>query len=93
MINLKEKIYLRIKRYTKNGAPIKAATTPIGKFEAVGKTLEIKSQKLKSSTKNSVGINSLVALCLYISFINMRNYKSLQSQYGPVKLIINTNNK
>ncbi len=62
-------MYLRIRRYTKNGAPIKAVTTPIGKLEAVGKILEIKSQKTKNvPPKNSVGINNLVALCLYISF-------------------------
>ena len=51
-----------IKKNTKNGAPIKAVTTPIGKLEAVGKTLEIKSQKTISNNYDPIYRNFSIFL-------------------------------
>ena len=49
----------------KNGAPIKAVTTPIGKVESVCRFLEIKSENTKNiPPKKNTGKNNLSALCL-----------------------------
>ena len=42
-------LFLLINKYTKNGAPINAVTTPIGKAESVFKFLEIKSENTKKT--------------------------------------------
>ncbi len=43
----------------KNGAPIKAVTTPLGKLESVFRFLEIKSQKTKNiPPKKKTGKNN-----------------------------------